>query len=157
MNTTLLEVGNMTDAGLPTGRRISFNNSFAIRGQFFNYSTAGQWMWDEIIITIPASANPRQTLERIQKVVNEDFSESASVALREWKGSMHRGHLSRLDTSPVVNLVTIAAGYEIHIRFVTRAATRFDTRISLYRHVFDAIQEPGATVKTEPPVVPQVK
>lgn len=157
MNTTLLEVGNMTDAGLPTGRRISFNNSFAIRGQFFNYSTAGQWMWDEIVITIPASANPRQALERIQKVVDEDTSESASIALREWKGSMHRGHLSRLDTSPVVNLVTIAAGYEIHVRFVTRAATRFDTRISLYRHVFDAIQEPGATVKAEPPVMSQVK
>lgn len=157
MNTTLLEVGNMTDAGLPTGRRISFNNSFAIRGQFFNYSTAGQWMWDEIKITIPSSANPREALERIQKVVNEETSETASLALREWKRSMHRGHLSRLETSPVVNLVTIAAGYEIQIRYVTRAATRFETRISLYRRVFDSIQQPVAKVTAEPQTVSQTE
>ena len=152
MNTTLLEIGNLTDAGLPTGRRISFNNSFAIRGQFFNFSTTGQWMWDEITITLPASANPRKALESIQKVVQEETEESANLALREWKSSMHRGHLSRLDTAPVINLVTIASGYEIQIRFVTRASTRFDTRISLYRRVFDSIQEPGATVKSDPPI-----
>jgi len=36
INTTLLETGNLADKGLPTGRRISFINSFAIRGQYFN-------------------------------------------------------------------------------------------------------------------------
>lgn len=157
MNTTLLEIGNLTDAGLPTGRRISFNNSFAIRGQFFNYSTAGQWMWDEIKITIPSTANPRQALERIQKVVNDETAENAGMALREWKSSMHRGRLSRLDTTPVVNLVTAGSGYEIQIRYVTRASTRFDTRISLYRRVFDSIQEPGAMVKTDSQVESPVK
>ena len=37
--------------GLPTGRRITFMNGFAIRGQYFNFSTTGQWMWDEISLT----------------------------------------------------------------------------------------------------------
>jgi small-conductance mechanosensitive channel len=48
MNTTLIEIGGNTDTGFPTGRRISFINSFAIRGKYFNYSTTGQWMWDEV-------------------------------------------------------------------------------------------------------------
>ena len=52
INTTLLEIGSHADTGLPTGRRISFINSFAIRGQYFNYSTAGQWLWDEITINL---------------------------------------------------------------------------------------------------------
>lgn len=141
MNTTLLEVGSQTDTGLPTGRRISFINSFAIRGQYFNYSTTGQWMWDEIKVSLPSSASPRPIVERIQNVVLEETRDNASVALQEWRRSMHSSHLSRLDTTPVVNLVTTPAGYDIQIRYVTRASTRFDTRIALYRRVFDSIQD----------------
>ena len=141
INTTLLEIGSHTDTGLPTGRRISFINSFAIRGQYFNYSTAGQWLWDEITINLPASANPRPILNRVQEVVQEETRESATIALQEWKRSMHSGNVSRLDTAPVVNLVTTAAGYDIQIRYVSRASTRFDTRIALYRRLLDSIQE----------------
>lgn len=141
MNTTLLEVGSQTDTGLPTGRRISFINSFAIRGQYFNYSTIGQWMWDEIKVSLPSSASPRPIVERIQNVVLEETRDNARIALQEWGRSMHSSHLSRLDTTPVVNLVTTPAGYDIQIRYVTRASTRFDTRIALYRRVFDSIQE----------------
>ncbi len=144
MNTTLLEVGSQTDTGLLTGRRISFINSFAIRGQYFNYSTTGQWMWDEIKVSLPASTNPRPIVERIQNVVLEETRDDASIALKEWKRSMQSGHPSRLDTTPVVNLVTTPAGYDIQIRYVTRASTRFDTRIALYRRVFDSIQDAGS-------------
>ena len=55
--TTLLETGNWTDKGHPTGRRVTFINSFAIKGQYFNFSTTGQWMWDEIM-----SASRRPTM-----------------------------------------------------------------------------------------------
>ena len=51
--TELMETGNWTDQGHPTGRRVTFSNSFAIKGQYFNFSTAGQWMWDEIRFSIP--------------------------------------------------------------------------------------------------------
>jgi hypothetical protein len=65
-NTTLLETGTLADRGLPTGRRITFMNGFAIRGQYFNFSTSGQWMWDEISLNLPASDNVHEWLERIQ-------------------------------------------------------------------------------------------
>jgi hypothetical protein len=35
------ETGDLQQRGHPTGRQISFLNSFAIRGQYFNFSTAG--------------------------------------------------------------------------------------------------------------------
>lgn len=142
MNTTLLETGNLADMGLPTGRRISFMNSFAIRGQYFNFSTAGQWMWDEITVSLPASADPRAALERIQKTVQEETRESAVLATREWQRTMHGGHLSKLDAEPVANLLTTAAGFDIQIRYVTRASSRFETRVALYRRVFDLVQNP---------------
>ena len=54
--TWLLETGNWTANGHPTGRRVSFLNGFAIRGTYFNFSTTGQWMWDEIKVSIPPGA-----------------------------------------------------------------------------------------------------
>src|SRR5262245_59697967 len=53
--TWLLETGNWTAHGHPTGRRVSFLNGYAIRGKYFNFSTVGQWMWDEIKVTVPAA------------------------------------------------------------------------------------------------------
>jgi small-conductance mechanosensitive channel len=152
IKTALLETGKLTDIGLPTGRRISFLNSFAIRGQYFNFSTAGQWMWDEITVSLPASANPRPIVERIQKVVQDETRENAGIAVQEWKRSMHSTQLSSLNTAPVVNLVITASGYDIRIRYVTRAASRFDTRTALYRRVFDSVQETASTAKEAEPL-----
>ena len=57
-NTTLLETGTLADKGLPTGRRITFMNGFAIRGQYFNpFANAGQWMWDELTVSPPSNAD----------------------------------------------------------------------------------------------------
>ena len=59
-HTVLLETGNWTDAGHPTGRRVTFTNSFAISGHYFNFSTSGQWLWDEVLVVVPLDrdANP---------------------------------------------------------------------------------------------------
>src|SRR5260370_29286180 len=47
-HTVLLETGNWTDSGHPTGRRVTFTNSYAIEGHYFNFSTSRQWMWDKL-------------------------------------------------------------------------------------------------------------
>ena len=58
LHTVVLETGNWTDAGHPTGRKVSFVNSFAIEGHYFNFSTSGQWLWDEIEVQIPDGTEP---------------------------------------------------------------------------------------------------
>jgi small-conductance mechanosensitive channel len=152
IKTALLETGKLADIGLPTGRRISFLNSFAIRGQYFNFSTAGQWMWDEITVSLPSSTSPRPIVERLQKMIQEQTHESASIAMQEWKRSVHGARISSLDPTPVVSLVITAAGYDIRIRYVTRAADRFETRTALYRRVFDSVQDAGSSAKEPEPV-----
>jgi len=150
INTTLLETGNLADKGLPTGRRISFINSFAIRGQYFNFSTAGQWMWDEITINLSATADPRTMVERIQKAALEETQEGARTAVEEWKHGTHSDNLSRFSSTPVVNLLPSASGFNLQVRYVTRASARFDTRNALYKRIFDLIQEQsGAAQKDE--------
>ena len=58
--TSLLETGNWTGNGHPTGRRVTFINNFAITGQYFNFSTTGQWMWDEIAVNIPTGPDSQR-------------------------------------------------------------------------------------------------
>jgi small-conductance mechanosensitive channel len=84
LRTVLLETGNWTDTGHPTGRKVAFVNSFAIEGHFFNFSTAGQWLWDELQVLIPADRNPYQLVEAVQKLVEEETRAYTSLAQKEW-------------------------------------------------------------------------
>ncbi len=74
LKTVLLETGSWADAGQPTGRRVSFVNSFAIEGHFFNFTTSGQWMWDELQVLIPPGQDPYPIIEGIQKLVEKETS-----------------------------------------------------------------------------------
>ena len=85
LETVLLETGNWTDSSHPTGRRVSFVNSFAIEGHFFNFTSSGQWMWDELDILVPASQDPYTVInDSIQKLVEKDTQENAGKAEAEW-------------------------------------------------------------------------
>ncbi len=83
--TTILENSDWADKGHPTGRRATFINNFAVTGQFFNFSTLGQWMWDEMSISIPASAETYAKVALINQAVVEETQQGAKLAEEEWK------------------------------------------------------------------------
>ena len=141
--TTLLETGALNDKGLPTGRRIAFLNSFAIRGQYFNFTTSGQWMWDEFAVAVPATSDPRAVLERINKVVVDDTAADARIAEQEWSRVTRGDAMSRFRAEPVVTLRPAGTGNEIQVRYMTRASNRFDTRNLIYQRVIDILREPA--------------
>jgi len=141
--TTLLETGALSDQGLPTGRRITFMNGFAIRGKYFNFSTSGQWMWDEIKISLPASDNVHEVLERIQSAVVAETEKNASQAEVEWKRGAHGSSLSRFSATAVENLRPSAGGIDVLVRYVTRAAERFELRNRLYQKLIEVLRDPG--------------
>jgi small-conductance mechanosensitive channel len=141
-STTLLETGTLADRGLPTGRRITFMNGFAIRGQYFNFSTSGQWMWDEISLSLPASENMHEILDRIQKVVVAETEKNAGLAEQEWKRGSHGNSLSRFSATAVENLRPSASGIEVLVRYVTRASERFEVRNRLYQKLLEMLRDP---------------
>ena len=149
--TTLLETGTLADRGHPTGRRITFINSFAIRGQYFNFSTTGQWMWDEITVSLPTSQDPRAMVERIHKAVLEETGEDANLAEREWKRGTRGDGLSRFNAAPVVNLRPSGSGIDVEVRYVTRASGRFEARNRLNQRVVDLLREQARAVQNEKP------
>ena len=83
--TVLLEMGNWTNTGHPTGRRVSFMNGYAIEGVYFNFSTAGQWLWDELQVTVPAAGDPYGTAQRIRETVEKETEADAQLAEQDWE------------------------------------------------------------------------
>lgn len=148
--TTLLETGNWTDKGHPTGRRVNFMNSFAIRGQYFNFSTSGQWLWDEIRLNIPAGPNSYQTIEDIHTAVLKETEESSKRAEAEWRRATGAHGLSQFNASPSIDLRPASSGVDIIVRYVTRAEDRFNTRNKLYQTVIDVMQKSQDTAALEP-------
>jgi small-conductance mechanosensitive channel len=141
--TTLLETGNWTDKGHPTGRRVTFINNFAISGQYFNFSTAGQWMWDEIAISVPASADTYAMVELIQNSITEEGESDARLAEKEWRHASRQDGLRQFSAAPSVSLRPSASGVNLVVRYVTRASDRFEMRNRLYRRVVEVLQSPA--------------
>jgi small-conductance mechanosensitive channel len=118
--TSILETGNWTDLGHPTGRRVSFINSFAIKGQYFNFSTTGQWMWDEIRFSVPPQEENYAMIERIHAAVLQETKEAARLAEAEWKRSPRHEGLSQFAADPAVEMRPGDSGINIVVRYVTR-------------------------------------
>jgi small-conductance mechanosensitive channel len=147
--TALLETGNWTDKGHPTGRRVTFINNFAITGQYFNFSTIGQWMWDEITVNIPPGGDTYKTIESIHDAVVKETEKDANQAELEWQKTTHQNGLSQFKATPSVDMRPAASGIDIVVRYVIRAGDRFDMRNRLYQSVINLMH------KREPDAVPQ--
>jgi small-conductance mechanosensitive channel len=141
--TALLETGNWTDKGHPTGRRVTFINNFAITGQYFNFSTAGQWMWDEITLNVPPSEESGKLIEEIHQTVLKETQEDARKAEAEWRGAAKASGLSQFSAEPSVDLRPAASGVDIVVRYVTRAADRFGMRNRLYEDTLALLRKAG--------------
>jgi len=144
-HTVLLETGNWTDSSHPTGRRVTFTNSFAIEGHYFNFSTSGQWLWDELQIVVPVGQDPYPIVDAIQKKVVEATSEGALQAEKEWKGTTRSREMSSQTAAPAINIKPVISGIEISVRYITRANERYQLRAKLYESAVGLLgQKPQA-------------
>lgn len=145
LHTVLLETGNWSDAGHPTGRRVSFVNSYAVEGHYFNFSTSGQWLWDELQVFIASSEDPAPIAQAIQKMVAGETSANARVAEEEWKRVTSARGLQAFSAEPSVSVRPTSSGIEITVRYITRASQRHDVRTRLYQSVIEMLQgRPGS-------------
>lgn len=138
--TWLLETGNWTAHGHPTGRRISFLNGYAIRGKYFNFSTVGQWMWDEIKVTVPPGTGIHPFIEQIYEAAVKATEADARMAEAEWKRVTHEEGSPQFSAMPSVNLRPAGAGIDIVVRYITRAGQRLEKRNQLFETIVDLMQ-----------------
>lgn len=143
-HTVLLETGNWTDTGHPTGRRVTFMNNFAIEGHYFNFSTAGQWMWDELRVLLPTGQDPYPVVEAIQGKVEEATKESAKQAEQEWRRAAGSREVGSFQMSPAISVKPAGGGVELSVRYITRANERYAMRTKLYEAIVELLEKRGA-------------
>ncbi len=147
-HTVLLETGNWTDAGHPTGRQVTFNNAFAIEGHYFNFSTSGQWLWDEVEFELP-TASATAMIESIRTQVTTETAENARQAELEWgRVSGGRG-VSGFTAEPSIDVRPGPGGTHVLVRYITRAQDRYKFRTRLNQVVVDLL---GGQTQTKPEV-----
>ncbi len=154
--TWLLETGNWTAHGHPTGRRVSFLNGYAIRGKYFNFSMVGQWMWDEIKVSVPPGTGIHPLLNAIYEATVKITEADAKMAEAEWKRVTHE-ESPQFSAMPSVNLRPAGAGVDIVIRYITRAGVRVETRNHLFGLIVDLMQGGSNENRSLPPLLPQVR
>ena len=130
-HTVLLETGNWTDSGHPTGRRVTFTNSYAIEGHYFNFSTSGQWLWDELQVVLPTSEDPYPMIDAIQKCVIEATQATAKEAALELRNAAGSRDIGAFSAEPSINLRPVLGGIELSVRYITQAKQRSQLRTRL--------------------------
>jgi hypothetical protein len=119
---------------------VAFVNSYAIEGHFFNFTTSGQWLWDELQITVPADKDPYALIDVIQKTVSKETKASVQAAEQEWQRDVSHYRVRSVSPTPAVDLRPTATGVEIHIRYVTRAPERGALRTQLNQALVQALR-----------------
>jgi small-conductance mechanosensitive channel len=155
-HTVLLETGNWNDSGHPTGRRARFVNSYAIEGHYFNFSTSGQWLWDEMQVALPVDQDPYPIAEEIQKIVTKETEANARFAEQEWEQMGNTRGIRDFSAGPAISVRPANPGFEILVRYVTRASERHQQRSKLYYEIVALLRQKNIpqTVATPPAAPP---
>ena len=142
LKTVLLELGNWTETGHPTGRRVAFSNSFAMEHHYFNFTTSGQWLWDELKLTLPAAGDPYQTAQQIREIVERETQADAAEAAQDWQRVTHQYGAREFYAGPAVNLRPGVGGVEVVVRYITRAPQRNAVKSKLFQAIVDLFRKP---------------
>jgi small-conductance mechanosensitive channel len=145
LRTVLLEMGNWSTTGHPTGRRVSFMNGYAIEGHYFNFSTAGQWLWDQLEVTIPATGDPYGIAQQIRQVVERETEAESNLAQQDWERITRQYGTREFSPKPAVDLRPSGSGLEVHVRYITRGPQRYEVKSRLFREIVELLHKRAGT------------
>jgi small-conductance mechanosensitive channel len=143
LKTVLLELGNWTETGHPTGRRVAFSNSFAMEQHYFNFSTSGQWLWDELRLTLPSAGDPYQTAQQIREIVDRETQADATQAAKDWQRVTRQYGAREFSAGPAVNLRPGVNGLEVVVRYITHAPERNIVKSKLFQEIVELLRKPA--------------
>ena len=146
LKTVLLESGSLTDTGHPTGRQVAFSNSFAMNGHYFNFSTAGQWLWDELEVTLPATGDAYLLAEEIRKLVERETEADFAQAAKDWERIASRYGARVFSAKSTVNLrPTGVNGVQVVVRYITHAPQQYAVKSRLFQAIVNLLHKPAGT------------
>ena len=150
LHTVLLETGDWSDASHPTGRKVTFVNSYAIEGHYFNFSTSGRWTWDELQVPVSFDADPYPIAQTIQKIVAQETESNARLAEADWQRVVADRSSSPFSAAPAVSVRPTGSGVNIAVRYMTQASERLEIRSRLYYKILEVLRRKPAVADSQP-------
>ena len=150
LRTVVLETGSSTGSGYPTGRQVAFINSYAIKGHYFNFSTSGQWLWDELVVQVPSGQDTTPVADSILKIVTEDTEKNARLAEQEWQRVTQHYGVKAFSAAPSISVRPAGTGVEVVVRYITRAQERYEVRTRLYQAIVELFQDKKGSAPLQP-------
>src|ERR1700757_4600806 len=84
---------------------------------------------------VSSGQEPYSLRAGMQKMVEAETATNAGKAEAEWQEATTRYRAKALSAVPAINVVPTAAGIEVHVRYITRAYERHESRKRLYEAV----------------------
>lgn len=150
LRTVLLETGSSSGPGYPTGRQVAFINSYAVHGHYFNFSTTGQWLWDELQVQVPAGEDSTPVVESILKIVTEDTEKNARMAEQEWQRVTQHYGVKAFSAAPSISVRPASLGVEVVVRYITRVQERYEVRTRLYQAIVELLHGKRESASPQP-------
>jgi small-conductance mechanosensitive channel len=141
LKTVLLETGNWSSQGHPTGRQVAFSNSFAMEKHYFNFSTSNQWLWDQLRVIVPSGGDPYEIARQIADTVEQETREDAGKAAEEWERVASQYGASSFSAKPAVDLRPSSSGLEVAVRYITKAPHRDAVKSRLFQVIVDLLHK----------------
>jgi len=153
-HTVILETGS--DAGRLTGRKVSFVNSYAVQGHYFNFSTSGNWLWDEVEIQIPDNVEPYEISEAVLKIAEDETKANTRIAEEDWSRGAPPSSRQTFSAKPSFSLRPTGSGVSVFVRYITRVNERHEVRDRIYRAALELLRtaRTGESSASPPPVKP---
>ncbi len=150
MHTNLIERGKWSDGSYPTGRKVTFSNSFPIQGHYFNFTTSGHWLWDEIEVTLPPGADASAAGDSIRKIVDEQTSDTAPAAEKEWHLAITAVDRPSFTAEPKFAIRPVGGLVNVRVRYLTPVAERHQIRNRIYAEVVALLHAEPASPAAPP-------
>jgi small-conductance mechanosensitive channel len=145
-HTVLLETGNWVDSGHHTGRRVTFSNSFAVEKHYFNFSTNGRWMWDEVRFVVPSGRDTTLIVDALQQRVAALTADGARRVEAEMKATRRTARMNPFTAEPTIYIKPIVGGVEVTVRYLTHVHERAQLRAQLYQTAIALLSEKAGVV-----------
>jgi hypothetical protein len=107
---------------------------------------------DSLLARVRAWAWQRSKLSRLSRAMQESSERvqrlTAGLAEQEWRKATTRYRVRTFSPVPGINVVPTSTGIEIHVRYITRAHERHETRRGLYQAVVELMHGKRAEVES---------
>ena len=138
-HTVLLETGNWTDSGHPTGRRVTLQTALRSKVTILIFRRRGSGYGMSYKLFCQPDKIPIRSSMRSKRKFWKRLPESARQAEQEWQSAAKSRDMKALSAAPAINVKPVIGGTEISVRYITRANERSEMRAKLNHAAVDLL------------------